>query len=70
VTERVRAGRRTVEITHADRVIFPRPGLTKLDLARHYDRVAPVMLAHVRDRPVAMVSNGATIHPGGRARQA
>src|SRR2546429_3930634 len=54
VTERVRAGRRTVEITHADRVIFPRPGLTKLDLARHYDRVAPVMLAHVRDRPVAM----------------
>jgi bifunctional non-homologous end joining protein LigD len=50
----VRAGRRTVEITHANRVLFPRAGLTKLDLARHYDRVAPAMLPHVRDRPVAM----------------
>jgi bifunctional non-homologous end joining protein LigD len=56
VTGRVRAGRRTVEITHADRVVFPSAGLTKLDLARHYDRVAPVMLPHVRARPVAMDS--------------
>ena len=54
MTERIRAGRRTVEITHADRVMFPRAGLTKLDLARHYDRVAPAMVAHVRDRPLAL----------------
>ena len=54
MTERIRAGRRAVEITHADRVMFPRVGLTKLDLARHYDRVAPAMVAHVRDRPLAL----------------
>jgi bifunctional non-homologous end joining protein LigD len=56
VNGRIRAGRRTIEITHADRVVFPEAGLTKLDLARHYDRVAPVMIPHVRDRPVAMDS--------------
>ncbi len=54
MTERIRAGRRTVAITHADRVVFPRAGLTKLDLARHYDRVAPAMVPHVRDRPLAL----------------
>ena len=29
----VRAGRRAVEITHPDKVLFPRDGITKLDLA-------------------------------------
>ena len=32
----VRAGRRSIPISHADRVVFPEAGLTKLDLARHY----------------------------------
>jgi len=65
VTERIRAGRRTIEITHPDRVVFPEAGLTKLDLARHYDRVAPVMVPHVRDRPVAMDSYPQGVdHPG------
>jgi bifunctional non-homologous end joining protein LigD len=56
VTELVRAGRRNVPITHADRVVFPKAGLTKLDLARHYAAVAPVMVPHVRDRPIAVQS--------------
>src|SRR5712692_9532657 len=34
----------------------PRTGgaARKLDLARHYDRVAPAMVPHVRDRPLAL----------------
>ena len=28
--------------------------MTKLDLARHYERVAPLMLPYVRDRPLAL----------------
>ena len=50
----VRAGRRRVTITNADRAVFPDAGLTKLDLARHYAAVAPVMVPHVRDRPLAL----------------
>jgi bifunctional non-homologous end joining protein LigD len=65
VTERIRAGRRTVEITHPDRVMFPRAGLTKLDLARHYERVAPVMVPHVRDRPLALDTYPEGVRGGG-----
>jgi bifunctional non-homologous end joining protein LigD len=50
----LRVGRRTVEITHPDKVLFPAIGFTKLDLARYYERVADTMLPHVRNRPVSM----------------
>jgi bifunctional non-homologous end joining protein LigD len=54
MSEQLRVGRRDVRITHSDRVVFPRARLTKLDLARHYERVAPLMLPYVRDRPLAL----------------
>ncbi len=54
MTEELPIGRRRVRITHADRVVFPQANLTKLDLARHYERVAPLMLPYVRDRPLAL----------------
>jgi bifunctional non-homologous end joining protein LigD len=54
MTEALHIGRREVPITHPDRVVFPQAGLTKLDLARHYERVAAVMVPHVRNRPLAL----------------
>jgi bifunctional non-homologous end joining protein LigD len=54
VNEQLRIGRHDIRITHSDRVVFPRAGLTKLDLARHYELVAPLMLPYVRDRPLAL----------------
>lgn len=50
----LRVGRRTVEITHPDKALFAAPAVTKLDLARHYERVADAMLPLVRDRPLAL----------------
>ena len=44
MTETLRIGRRDVRVTHPDKLLFPRARITKLDLARHYERVAPVML--------------------------
>jgi bifunctional non-homologous end joining protein LigD len=41
-------------ISHPDKVLFPDAGLTKRDLARHYEHVAPAMLPHVRERPLAL----------------
>ena len=52
----IRAGRRRVRISNSGRVMFPDAGLTKLDLARHYADVAPAMLPHVRQRPLALQS--------------
>jgi len=37
VAEELKIGRRTVAISHPDKVLFPRAKLTKLDLARHYE---------------------------------
>jgi bifunctional non-homologous end joining protein LigD len=42
------------EISHPDKVLFPATGLTKRDLASHYERVAGAMLPYVRDRPLAL----------------
>ncbi|HEX7811377.1 MAG TPA: non-homologous end-joining DNA ligase [Burkholderiales bacterium] len=44
-----------VPITHPERVIDPGSGLTKLDIARYYERIAPVLLPHLEDRPVSLV---------------
>ena len=43
-----------MDISHPEKVLFPQIGLTKLDLARHYERVAAAMLPYVRDRPLAV----------------
>jgi bifunctional non-homologous end joining protein LigD len=56
----VRAGRRKIAISSADKVMFPDSGVTKLELAEHYARVAPLALPHVRERPVTM-----HVFPGG-----
>lgn len=52
-TATLRAGRRAVDVSHAEKVFFPGDGITKGDLAEYYRRVAPTMLRHVRGRPVA-----------------
>lgn len=41
-------------ITHPDKVLFPDDGITKGDLAAYYEAIAPVMLPHIRNRPVTM----------------
>jgi bifunctional non-homologous end joining protein LigD len=58
----IRAGRHTIAISSPDKVLFPDDGITKADLARYYDEIAPAMLPHVRERPVSMLS-----YPGGIA---
>ncbi|MEZ0362128.1 non-homologous end-joining DNA ligase [Mycobacterium sp. pUA109] len=49
-----------VEVTHPDRVLFPADGLTKGDLVDYYTEVAPVMLPHLKGRPLTL-----TRFPGG-----
>jgi bifunctional non-homologous end joining protein LigD len=41
-------------ITHPEKVLFPDDGITKGELAAYYDAIAPVMLPHIRRRPVTM----------------
>jgi bifunctional non-homologous end joining protein LigD len=50
----LRVGRRRVPISHPAKRLFADPPVTKLDLARYYETVAPVMLPHLKDRPLAL----------------
>jgi bifunctional non-homologous end joining protein LigD len=44
-----------VRLTHADRVLYPSHGTTKLDLARFYESIAKWILPHLEDRPTTLV---------------
>ena len=52
--ELLRIGRRQIDLTHPDKLLFTQPPVTKLDLARHYENVAAAMVPHVHDRPLAL----------------
>ena len=43
---------RRLSLSHLDKVLFPEVGFTKGQLIDYYVRIAPVMLPHLRDRPV------------------
>ncbi len=44
-----------VGLSHADRVVYPEQGVTKLDLAQYYARIADWILPHLEDRPLSTV---------------
>ena len=51
---------REIAISNADKVLFPRDGITKGDLIEYYRRVAPYMLPHILGRPLTPIR-----HPDG-----
>jgi len=61
---KVKAGRRTIEITNPDKVLFPDDGFTKSDLVAYYEAVARSMLPHTRDRLATLerYPDGITAH--------
>ncbi|HEY3162637.1 MAG TPA: DNA ligase D [Vicinamibacterales bacterium] len=44
-----------VVISHPDRVVYPDPGLSKLDVARYYESIADWIVPHVAGRPLTLV---------------
>jgi bifunctional non-homologous end joining protein LigD len=43
-----------VRLTSADRVLFPKDGITKGDLFAYYEQVAPAIVPHLRQRPFTL----------------
>jgi bifunctional non-homologous end joining protein LigD len=41
-------------ITHPEKVLFPEDGITKGELAAYYEAIAPLMVPHIRSRPITM----------------
>jgi bifunctional non-homologous end joining protein LigD len=45
---------RTLKLTNREKVMYPRTGFTKGELVDYYALVAPVLLAHLADRPLTL----------------
>ena len=43
-----------MRVTHPERVLFPRDGVTKGDLAQYYLEVGDAIVPHLRDRPFTL----------------
>jgi bifunctional non-homologous end joining protein LigD len=46
---------RTLKISSLSKVLYPRTGTTKGEVLNYYAQIAPVMLPHVKDRPVTRI---------------
>ena len=44
-----------ISLSHPKKVLFDSQGLTKADIARHYERVADRMLPGIKDRLISLV---------------
>jgi len=56
----VKIGKRSVELTHEDKILFPKDKITKSDLIAYYQHIAPVMLPYMKNRAISLVR-----HPDG-----
>jgi bifunctional non-homologous end joining protein LigD len=48
-------GNHALDLKHLDKPFFPEAGLTKGDVVDYYQRIAEVMLPHLRDRPLNLL---------------
>ncbi|MEP7271189.1 MAG: non-homologous end-joining DNA ligase [Acidobacteriota bacterium] len=55
-------GRRKIEVTNLDKVLFPADGITKAALMAYYLRIAPTLIMHLKGRPLTLVRYPDGIH--------
>ncbi len=50
----IKAGKRKIDISHPDKVLFPDEKLTKKDVAEYYQKIAGHILPFLEDRPLVL----------------
>jgi bifunctional non-homologous end joining protein LigD len=50
----IRKGKRVLKLSNLDKLFWPEEGVTKGDLLSYYQRVAPVVVPHLKERPFTM----------------
>jgi bifunctional non-homologous end joining protein LigD len=50
----IRKGKRILKLSNLDKPFWPEEGMTKGDLLSYYQRVAPVLVPHLKDRPFTL----------------
>jgi len=45
---------REVPVSHPEKIFYPATGFTKADVIDYYIRISPVLLPHLKDRPLTL----------------
>lgn len=54
-TQITQVGKRKIELSNLDKVLYPDDGFIKAQLIEYYFKIAPTILAHVKGRPLSLV---------------
>ncbi len=61
-SQQVQIGKRKLELSNLNKVLWPEDGVTKAELIHYYLAIAPTILNHIRGRPLSMVRFPDGIH--------
>ncbi len=51
----VQVGRRTIELSNLDKLLYHEAGVVKAHVIQYYHQIAPVMLKHIKNRPLSLL---------------
>ncbi len=51
----VKSGKRRIELSNLDKILYPADGIVKAEIIQYYVSVAPAFLRHARGRPLSLV---------------
>jgi len=51
---KLKVGTKTLEVSNLNKVLYPEAGFTKGQIIDYYIKIAPVLLPHLKDRPLTM----------------
>lgn len=61
-SQMTQVGKRKIELSNLDKVLWPEDGVLKAELIQHYLGIAPTILAHLKGRPLSLVRFPDGIH--------
>lgn len=45
----------SIKLTHLDKILFPKDGISKKEIVEYYVNIAPTMLPYIKNRPISML---------------
>lgn len=55
MVKQIKVGNKLIEISHEDKILFPKSNITKLDLVNYYLKASNLIIPFTKDRPLTLV---------------
>jgi len=50
----IKTGKQIIQVNNPDKILYPEDKITKLQVIQYYEKIAPLMIPHLKDRPLTM----------------